>query len=46
MEYDESNETVSWKVNPEDIDMEDVVMAQYVNIVKLAGDDPQKVGKN
>jgi hypothetical protein len=46
MEYDEANETVNWKVNPEDISIDDIEMTQYVNIIKLAAYDPQKVGKN
>jgi hypothetical protein len=46
MEYDEASNTLRWRVNPGLIDPAELDMAQFVNIVKLVGYDPQKVGKN
>jgi hypothetical protein len=46
MEYDAANERLNWRVSPSDIAADELDMAQYVNIVKLVGYDPQKVGKN
>jgi len=46
MKYNESDDKLDWRVNPRNLGADELDMAQFVNIVKLAGYDPQKVGKN
>lgn len=46
MEYDSKSDVIKWRVNPRTIKIKDLNMELYVNVVKLAGYDPQKVGKN
>ena len=45
MEIDEEKEIVKWKINPNDLDLADLDLSQYVNIIKLVNFDPQKIGK-
>lgn len=46
IKYNESDNKLEWRVNPRTLGTDELDMAQFVNIVKLAGYDPQKVGKN
>lgn len=45
MEFDEVNKVVKWRVNPKDLDLSKLDLAQYVNIIKIVNFDPQKIGK-
>lgn len=47
MEYDEDTNTIGWRVNPASIDFDvtRVPMDKYIDMIKLIGYDPQKVGK-
>ena len=45
MEIDSSTATIGWKINPNEIDLSDLDLTQYVNIIKLVYFDPQKIGK-
>jgi hypothetical protein len=45
MTIDEESETVNWAVDPNEFDSLDLNLTQYVNIIKLAAFDPQKIGK-
>lgn len=45
MEMDETNSQIRWKYNPSQLDLNDLDLTQYVNIIKLANFDPQKIGK-
>ena len=47
MKYDEDSNTISWKVNPSSInfDITRVPLDKYIDMIKLIGYDPQKVGK-
>lgn len=46
MQYNRLTNSLEWKVNPRSLSVDELEMSQYVNIVKLVGYDPQKVGKN
>ena len=46
MEVDKSKKIVRWKYNPTELDMLDLDLTQYVNIIKLVNFDPQKIGKS
>src|SRR5690606_35566221 len=43
MEIDEMHNVVKWKVNPNKLDLTTLDLTQYVNIIKLAMWDPQKI---
>lgn len=45
MELDIVNKKVKWKLNPLKIDLTELDLTQYVNIIKLVNFDPQKIGK-
>lgn len=45
MEIDESTESINWKINPNELDLNDLDLSQFVNIIKLVNFDPQKIGK-
>ena len=45
MELDEKLKIVKWSINPNEIDLSELDLTQYVNIIKLANFDPQKIGK-
>jgi hypothetical protein len=45
IELDNASQTIKWKINPNDMDLMDLDLTQYVNIIKLANFDPQKIGK-
>lgn len=45
MEVDKMAEIVKWKINPNDLDLNELDVSQYVNIIKLVNFDPQKIGK-
>jgi len=45
MEIDKKNDTVKWKINPNSLDLAQLDLTQYVNIIKLVNFDPQRIGK-
>lgn len=47
MQYDESTNTIGWKVNPlgDNFNLEALPLSLYVKSIKEMGYDPQKVGK-
>jgi hypothetical protein len=45
MELDEKSENIRWKINPNELDLSQLDLTQYVNIIKLVNFDPQKIGK-
>lgn len=47
MTYDEPSNTIKWKVNPASIDFDfnKIPLTKYIDMIKLIGYDPQKVGK-
>jgi hypothetical protein len=45
MEYDERNEKVVWKMNPNRLDLSTLDLSQYVELIKVVNFDPQKIGK-
>lgn len=45
MEIDLPNKKLKWKISPKSIKLEKIDIAQYVEAIKLANYDPQKVGK-
>jgi hypothetical protein len=45
MRVDEESNKVDWIINPNELDLADLDLTQYVNIIKLANFDPQKIGK-
>lgn len=45
MEYNEQNDEVVWKVNPNELDLSKLELSQYVELIKVVNFDPQKIGK-
>jgi hypothetical protein len=45
MKVDEKTQSVVWKINPTELDLSVLDLTQYVNIIKFANFDPQKIGK-
>lgn len=45
MMVDRKSKTVKWKTNPNELDLTELELSQYVNIIKLVNFDPQKIGK-
>jgi len=45
MRYDEVNDSVSWKINPVDLDLTKLELSQYVELIRMVNYDPQKIGK-
>lgn len=45
MEVDKKSKTIRWKKNPNELDLSQLELSQYVNIIKLVNFDPQKIGK-
>jgi hypothetical protein len=45
MEIDRINQKVKWKIKPTKLDLLELDLTQYVNIIKLVNFDPQKIGK-
>ena len=45
MEIDKKTKSIGWKVNPNELDLSELELTQYVNIIKLVNFDPQKIGK-
>lgn len=45
MDYDETTDEVSWKVNPKNLNLTSLDLSQYVELIKIVNFDPQKIGK-
>jgi len=45
MEIDKGEQVIKWKTNPNKLDLSQLDLSQYVNIIKLVNFDPQKIGK-
>ncbi len=45
MDIDESTKKIFWKIKPSELDLSELDLTQYVNIIKLVNFDPQKIGK-
>jgi hypothetical protein len=45
MVVDKKSKTIKWRVNPNELDLSELELSQYVNIIKLVNFDPQKIGK-
>lgn len=46
MEIDKRNKVVRWRINPTEIDFNDLDCKQYISMLKMVAFEPQKVGKS
>lgn len=45
MKFDDRNNEVYWKVNPKNLDLSNLDLTQYVELIRMVNFDPQKIGK-
>lgn len=45
IELDDQGNSVRWKINPKNLDLNRMDLSQYVELVKMVSYDPQKIGK-
>ena len=45
MTYNDTNKTISWRHNPNNIDLSKLELNQYVDLIKMVSFDPQKIRK-
>lgn len=45
MEFNEDTQKVSWRINPNNLDLYTLDLNQYIALVKVLAYDPQKIGK-
>lgn len=45
MQFNPNTDRIEWKCNPNDIDLLDLDLTQYIGMIRLVSYDPQKIGK-